>query len=152
MIYPLELTRGVSFKTFAGLAGRMNNWTVVGLSRKFPGGFESRMLGSETSAAFFRRVLDRDPSPDVVIPYLPVVRHYIQCSREMIEKGKLRACHCGCGSPVFGHDLYAWEDCAQRAKAGVVADYQGARVKPLLPVGPQGAGLRSTVALLGDLQ
>jgi len=107
---PREMVLGVSFRDFAALA-RKKLWTGEYLAREFKGAIEG-----EPASSFFGRVLGGDPSPDVVIPYLRIIRAYLTAVSELIADRRLRVCACGCGSPVFGKNQTAREGCAKVAR------------------------------------
>jgi hypothetical protein len=158
---PRELRAGVSFKNFAALASK-KSWTVADLSRTFKQGFDSRLLGNESSASFFRRVLECDPNPNVAIPYVGIVNYYLTAASELIADERLRGCACGCGSPVFGTAVYAWDDCSKRCpseprtavdgrEAIPIAQSPTSPLKPTRREGAQRAEFAPDMALNGVL-
>ena len=102
-----ELFEGVTFRDFAALA-RMKGWTAEGLGQEFPG-----VNSPEPSVAYFGRVLHGRAGWDSVIPYRRVIEKYVREARLLIADNKLRACGCGCGSPLlfprlrFAHETNA---------------------------------------------
>ncbi len=107
-----ELVEGVTFRQFAAMAKRMG-WTAEELGAEFRGVAEN-----EPAVSYFARVLRGDPDWNVVIPFRSVIAKYVRAAANLIADGRLRACACGCGSPVFGRDRLAWPDC--KALSGTV--------------------------------
>ena len=105
-----EFREGLPFEHFVAVA-ELLGWTVDELAEEFKG-----VLENPTN--FFTRVLREDPSGDVVIPFKSVIAKYSRASRHLIADGRLRACACGCGSPVFGRDRLAWPDCKFKPTQG----------------------------------
>jgi hypothetical protein len=100
-----ELVDGITFRQFAAMAELMH-WTVEELVTEFRG-----IAGGETTSSFCSRVLRGDPDWNVVIPYRRMILKYVRAVHHLIADGKIRACACGCGSPVVGRDRLAWPDC-----------------------------------------
>ena len=90
-----EFTEGIAFRDFAALA-KLQGWTAEELAREFPG-----VNSPEPSVAYFTRVIQGRPNPDVAIPYRRIIEKYLREARMLIAAGKLRSCGCGCGSPLF---------------------------------------------------
>jgi len=107
-----ELYAGVTLRNFSSLAKRMG-WTAEELGAEFRGVTEK-----EPAASYFARVLRGDPDWSVVIPFRSVIAKYVKTATLLIRDGRIRACGCGCGSPVFGRDRLAWPDCKVRSRNG----------------------------------
>lgn len=89
------------------------------LAREFPG-----VNSPEPSVAYFTRVIQGRPNPDVAIPYRRIIEKYLREARMLVAAGKLRSCECGCGSPLFlprqrlAHEPYDKSGVAAAADTG----------------------------------
>lgn len=106
-----EQVEGISYRQFAALA-KIMRWTAEELATEFRG-----IAETEPAAIYFARLLRGDPDWSVVIAFRPVIAKYLRAAINLIADGRLRACACGCGSPVFGRERLAWPDCTTRPES-----------------------------------
>ncbi len=107
-----EFSEGVTFRHFFSIA-KIRGWTVEELAAESRGVAEK-----EPASSYFARVFRGDPDWNVVIPFQSLISKYVRAASHLIADGQIRACACGCGSPVFGRDRLAWPDCTALPRNG----------------------------------
>ncbi len=117
-----EQVEGISYRQFAALA-KIMRWTAEELATEF-----RAIAENEPAASYFARVLRGDPGWDVVIPFRSVIAKFVRAATHLIADDRLRACVCGCGSPVLGRDRLAWPDCTALPRNGRDCREMGAPV------------------------
>jgi hypothetical protein len=76
---------------------KLADWSLEELAAEFAG------INSPTESAvtYFGRVLKGQPDWDCTIPFRRLIEKYKRMVEILVHDGRLRACPCGCGAPIF---------------------------------------------------